>query len=146
MIALIQRVIRAEVEVANERVGSIRRGLLAFVGVVRDDREQDAARLLERILTYRVFPDNTGRMNLSLTDICGGLLLVPQFTLAADTQKGSRASFTPAATPDDGRRLFDHLLTLARERRHDVASGIFGADMQVHLINDGPVTFWLETA
>ncbi len=144
MIALIQRVIRAEVEVANVRVGRIHRGLLAFIGVVRDDREQDATRLLERVLTYRVFPDDTGRMNLSLTDIGGGLLLVPQFTLAADTQKGTRASFTPAASPDDGRRLFDHLLTLARDRHPDVAAGIFGADMQVHLINDGPVTFWLE--
>ena len=146
MIALIQRVIRAEVEVANERVGCIRRGLLAFIGVVRDDREPDAIRLLERILTYRVFPDETGRMNHALTDIGGGLLLVPQFTLAADTQKGTRPSFTPAAAPEVGRRLFDHLLTLARERHPDVASGIYGADMQVHLINDGPVTFWLQTA
>lgn len=145
MIALIQRVRRAWVEVGDERVGAIGGGLLAFVGVVRGDGEREADRLLERVLGYRVFADDSGRMNLSLTDIGGGLLLVPQFTLAADTRKGTRASFTPAAAPDDGRRLFDHLLALARQRHAEVASGRFGADMQVHLVNDGPVTFWLET-
>lgn len=144
MIALIQRVREAAVDVAGTRVGDIGRGLLVFVGVVREDGEREADRLLERILGYRVFADDNGRMNLSLTDIDGGLLLVPQFTLAADTRKGTRASFTPAAAPGAGERLFDYLLARARSLHGDVASGRFGADMQVRLTNDGPVTFWLE--
>lgn len=130
--------------VAGETVGHIGRGLLAFIGVQRGDGEPQALRLVDRLLDYRVFGDAEGRMNLSLRDVEGGLLLVPQFTLAADTRKGTRPSFTPAAAPDLGRALFDHLLRLAKERHRPVASGRFGADMQVSLTNDGPVTFWLE--
>ena len=143
MIALLQRVTHAEVVVAGATVGRIDRGLLAFIGVERGDGEQQAARLLERLLDYRVFADTTGRMNLSLRDVHGGLLLVPQFTLAADTRKGTRASFTPAAAPEQGRALFDYLLREAEDSHPEVASGSFGADMQVSLTNDGPVTFWL---
>lgn len=145
MIGLLQRVSEARVVVAGETVGAIERGLLVLVGVQRGDDEARAERLLERLLGYRVFPDAQDRMNLSLRDIDGGLLLVPQFTLAADTRKGTRASFTPAAPPDEGRRLFDHLVERARTAHDWVATGRFGADMRVGLINDGPVTFWLET-
>ena len=120
-------------------------GLLVLVAVQPDDTAARAERLLERLLGYRVFPDARGRMNLSLRDIGGGLLLVPQFTLAADTRKGTRASFTPAAPPELGERLFDHLVDCARRAHPRVATGRFGADMQVSLVNDGPVTFWLET-
>ncbi|MCC6708874.1 MAG: D-tyrosyl-tRNA(Tyr) deacylase [Gammaproteobacteria bacterium] len=144
MIALIQRVTHAEVVVAGASVGHIGRGLLAFIGVERGDEQKQAVRLLERLLDYRVFADAEGRMNLSLRDVEGGLLLVPQFTLAADTHKGTRPSFTPAAPPDQGRALFDFLLALAQDTHADVASGRFGADMQVSLTNDGPVTFWLD--
>jgi len=125
-------------------VGAIGRGLLVLVGVERDDGEAQAERLLERILSYRVFPDADDKMNLSLRDIGGGLLLVPQFTLAADTRKGNRPSFTPAAEPQHGLHLFDYLLQGAWEAHPDVQSGRFGADMQVSLTNDGPVTFWLQ--
>jgi len=145
MIALIQRVEEATVRVAGEVVGEIGPGLLALVGVERGDGSAQARRLLERLLTYRVFADADGRMNLSLTDTEGGLLLVPQFTLAADTRKGTRPSFTPAAAPADGARLFDELVTLAEGRHRPVAAGRFGADLRVSLINDGPVTFWLRT-
>ncbi|QGU33251.1 D-aminoacyl-tRNA deacylase [Thermochromatium tepidum] len=145
MIGLLQRVSAARVLVAGETVGAIERGLLVLVGVQRGDDEARAARLLERILGYRVFPDAQDRMNLSLRDIDGGLLLVPQFTLAADTRKGTRASFTSAAPPDEGKRLFDDLVAKACAAHPRVATGRFGADMQVSLINDGPVTFWLET-
>jgi D-tyrosyl-tRNA(Tyr) deacylase len=144
MIGLIQRVTHAEVTVAGRSVGRIERGLLVFVGVERDDDEAAATRLLERILGYRVFPDADDKMNLSVTDIDGGVLLVSQFTLAADTQKGTRAGFSTAAAPDRARALFDHLVTLARSRHRTVATGEFGADMQVSLVNDGPVTFWLR--
>lgn len=144
MIGLMQRVSGARVSVADEVVGSIGRGLLVLVGVEREDGEAQAERLLERILTYRVFPDAEGKMNLSLRDIGGGLLLVPQFTLAADTHKGTRPSFTPAAEPQRGLHLFDYLLQRAWEAHPDVQSGRFGADMQVSLTNDGPVTFWLR--
>ncbi len=144
MIALIQRVTQAQVTESSLTAGAIDRGLLALVGVVKHDRESNAERLLQRLLGYRVFPDEQGKMNLNLGDIDGGLLLVPQFTLAADTKKGMRPSFTPAAAPEEGRRLFHHLLTLAQEQHPKVSSGVFGADMQVSLINDGPVTFWLE--
>lgn len=144
MIGLLQRVSSARVEVGGETIGAIERGLLVLVGVRRQDTEGEANRLLRRLLGYRVFPDAEGRMNLSVQDIGGGLLLVPQFTLAADTRKGMRASFTPAADPDQGRRLFDYLVQQARAQHPDVATGRFGADMQVHLVNDGPVTFWLE--
>lgn len=145
MIGLLQRVNRASVTVADSTVGEIGRGLLVLVGVQRGDDEARAERLLERLLAYRVFPDAAGRMNLSLQDVAGGLLLVPQFTLAADTRKGNRPGFSTAAAPDDGRRLFEHLLARARTAHPQVATGVFGADMQVSLVNDGPVTFWLET-
>jgi len=145
MIALIQRVTEARVAVGGEVVGAIGRGLLAFVAVEPGDTEARAERLLERVLGYRVFPDTEGRMNLGLTDVGGGLLLVPQFTLAADTRKGMRPSFSSAAAPQDGRLLFDHLVDQARAAHPEVATGRFGADMQVALVNDGPVTFWLAT-
>ncbi|MCG6896380.1 MAG: D-tyrosyl-tRNA(Tyr) deacylase [Thiocapsa sp.] len=145
MIALLQRVTRARVEVGGETVGAIERGLLVLVGVQRGDTPARAERLAERVLDYRVFPDPAGRMNLSLRDIDGGLLLVPQFTLAADTRKGTRASFTPAAPPDEGQRRFGEVVARATASHSRVATGRFGADMQVSLINDGPVTFWLES-
>jgi D-tyrosyl-tRNA(Tyr) deacylase len=145
MIGLLQRVTAARVEVAGETVGAIGPGLLVLVGVQKGDDERRAERLLERLLGYRVFPDAMGRMNLSLADRGGGLLLVPQFTLAADTRKGTRASFTAAAPPEEGRRLFDLLLEHARLRHPQVETGRFGADMRVSLVNDGPVTFWLES-
>ena len=145
MIALIQRVSRAEVCIAAARVAAIERGLLALIGVRRGDQEQHAERLAQRVLTYRVFPDSQGRMNLSVREVGGALLLVPQFTLAADTKKGTRAGFSAAAEPEEARRLFG-LLRAALERSYaPVSAGVFGADMQVSLINDGPVTFWLET-
>lgn len=144
MIGLIQRVREARVEVDGVVVGQTGRGLLALIGVQREDGEAQARRLLERILGYRVFPDDAGRMNRSVRDIRGGLLLVPQFTLAADTRKGMRASFGPAASPEAGEALFHRLLALAQDTGVPVAAGRFGADMQVHLVNDGPVTFWLE--
>jgi D-aminoacyl-tRNA deacylase len=145
MIALLQRVTEASVSVEGGTVASIGRGLLVLVAITRDDTEEDAARLTERILGYRVFPDDRNRMNLSLEDLALDLLLVPQFTLAADTRKGRRASFTGAAGPEAGNRLFELMQTLARPRLPVVASGIFGAHMQVALVNDGPVTFWLES-
>lgn len=144
MIGLLQRVSQARVEVQGACVASIGRGLLVLVGVQRDDAQAQAARLLERLLGYRVFPDAAGRMNLSLSDIGGGLLLVPQFTLAADTRKGSRAGFSTAAGPEAARALFDDLVARAARVHPGTASGRFGADMQVSLVNDGPVTFWLE--
>jgi D-tyrosyl-tRNA(Tyr) deacylase len=145
MIALIQRVTRAEVRVGERITGAVDRGVLALIGVSRADEESSADRLLERVLTYRLFPDWEGRMNLSLLEAGGGLLLVPQFTLAADTRKGTRAGFSVAAAPEEARRLFNYLLDKARARHAPVAAGEFGADMQVSLVNDGPVTFWLET-
>lgn len=146
MIALIQRVTRSSVEVEGECVAEINRGLLALVGVEKGDTEAQADRLLERMLNYRVFADEQDKMNLSVKDIAGGLLLVPQFTLAADTRKGRRPSFTSAANPEDGRRLFEHFLRQAKVQHPTVQSGCFGADMAVSLINDGPVTFWLQVA
>lgn len=144
MIGLLQRVTEARVVVEGETIDSIGRGLLVLIGVEQGDGEAQADRLLERLLGYRVFPDAEDRMNLSVRDIGGGLLLVPQFTLPADTRKGMRPSFTPAAAPEEGRRLFDYLVARARARHHDIATGRFGADMQVSLTNDGPVTFWLQ--
>ncbi len=144
MIGLLQRVSAAGVSVDGALIGAIDRGLLVLVGVQPDDDRARVERLLERLLGYRVFPDADGRMNLSLRDIDGGLLLVPQFTLAADTRKGTRASFTSAAPPEQGRRLFEHLVAAARAAHGSVATGRFGADMQVSLTNDGPVTFWLQ--
>lgn len=146
MIGLLQRVTEAQVHVAGERVGAIGPGLLVLVGVERADGEAEAERLLQRLLEYRVFPDASGRMNRSLREVGGGLLLVPQFTLAADTRKGSRPSFTPAAAPEHGRRCYEHLLRRAREAHAEVAAGRFGADMRVSLVNDGPVTFWLQVS
>src|SRR3569623_248013 len=144
MIGLLQRVSAAAVVVDGGTLGAIERGLLVLVGVERADGELQADRLLERLLGYRVFAAAEGKMNLSLRDVDGGLLLVPQFTLAADTGKGMRPSFTPAAPPADGERLFDYLLARALLAHPRVASGRFGADMQVQLINDGPVTFYLR--
>jgi len=145
MIGLLQRVNQARVEVDGRVVGSVERGILVLVGVQKGDDEARAERLVQRLLGYRVFPDAEGKMNLSVSHIEGDLLLVPQFTLAADTRKGTRAGFTSAAPPDQGRRLFDYLLARARAAHPRVASGEFGADMQVHLVNDGPVTFWIQT-
>jgi D-tyrosyl-tRNA(Tyr) deacylase len=145
MIGLIQRVTSASVSVDGLSVGEIGPGLLVLVAVHRDDSEKDISRLAERILGYRVFPDAAGRMNLSLRDENGGLLLVPQFTLAADTKKGMRASFTRAAPPDKGRDYFDRLVDACRAGLDNVETGEFGANMQVRLVNDGPVTFWLES-
>ena len=144
MIALIQRVTSAEVRVESAVVGAISRGLLALIAVRREDTEASAERLLERLLAYRIFPDTEGRMNLSTREVGGGLLLVPQFTLAADTTSGTRAGFSTAAEPDTARRLFAHLIATLERTYAPVSSGVFGADMQVSLINDGPVTFWLE--
>lgn len=145
MIALIQRVSRAAVQVEGQCLGEIGPGLLALIGIQRNDEAAHARRLLDKLLAYRVFPDERGRMNRSLADTGGGLLLVSQFTLAADTRSGTRPSFTPAAPPEEARELYTHLVELARSNHAQVASGEFGADMQVSLINDGPVTFWLET-
>jgi len=145
MIGLLQRVTRAEVSVGGQVIGRIGRGLMVLVAVQREDEERDVTRLAERILTYRVFPDAAGRMSRSLEDETGGLLLVPQFTLAADTKKGTRASFTKAAPPQLGAAYFDLLAEICRRRLESVETGEFGADMQVSLVNDGPVTFWLES-
>jgi D-tyrosyl-tRNA(Tyr) deacylase len=145
VIGLLQRVSRAQVDIDGVTVGSIGRGLLVLLAVQPDDTEPDAERLVNRLLQYRVFEDAAGRMNLSLLDIGGGLLLVPQFTLAADTRKGLRPSFTAAAPPEHGRRLFEFAAAHARARVGErVATGRFGANMQVSLTNDGPVTFWLQ--
>ncbi len=145
MIGLLQRVSDASVTVDGEIIGEIGRGLLVLIAVHRDDSEQDIARLAERILTYRVFPDADKRMNRSIVDDGLGLLLVPQFTLAADTKKGTRASFTRAAAPEKGAAYFEHLVNACRGRLKTVETGRFGANMQVRLTNDGPVTFWLES-
>jgi len=145
LIALIQRVSEAGVTVDGRVVGSIGRGILALIGVQRGDDSAQAGRLLERVLGYRLFEDQAGRMNRSLSEIAGGLLLVPQFTLAADTRKGPRAGFSGAEQPERARALFDELVALARTRHTEVATGEFGAHMKVSLVNDGPVTFWLET-
>lgn len=145
MIALIQRVARACVRVQERSVGEIDRGLLVFVCAERGDTEREAQSLLARVLAIRVFADAQGKMNLNVRDASGSLLLVPQFTLAADTRSGNRPSFTPAAPPDVGRKLFDAFVALARKEHGPVATGEFGAMMQVELVNDGPATFWLRT-
>ncbi len=145
MIALLQRVSRAEVTVNEKTVGSIGPGLLVLIGVRPTDDDASAKRLLARLLLYRVFPDDAGKMNLSLTQVKGQLLLVPQFTLAADTAKGLRPGFSTAAPPEQGRRLFEFLVQAAREELGAVETGLFGAHMQVSLTNDGPVTIWLES-
>ena len=145
MISIIQRVTSAKVNVDNQDIGKIGTGIMALVAVEKEDTPKDAGRLLERILNYRIFADDDDRMNLSLRDINGGLLLVPQFTLAADTQKGNRPSFISAAPPEKGRQLFDYLQDLASTIYPNVQFGQFGADMQVTLVNNGPVTFILRT-
>ena len=127
-------------------VGETKKGILALIGIERGDSEKQADRLLQRVLAYRMFPDDTHRMNINVQQAGGGLLLVPQFTLAADTNSGNRPSFTPAAEPSEGRRLFEYLVQQARLEMDDVATGIFGADMKVSLVNDGPVTFWLRVS
>jgi D-tyrosyl-tRNA(Tyr) deacylase len=144
MIALLQRVTRASVEVNRQVVGAIDAGLLVLLCAERHDTEKEADALLSKLLAYRVFADQDGKMNRSVRDVEGGLLLVPQFTLAADTQSGTRPSFTPAAEPQQGRRLFDYFASRARAQHSAVQTGQFGADMQVALINNGPVTFWLQ--
>lgn len=143
--SLIQRVTRASVTVDGATVGAIEQGLLVLVGIESGDDRAAVERMAERILGYRVFPDDTGRMNRSVRDIGGGVLLVSQFTLAADTRKGTRASFSCAAAPEVARGLYEHLVEFVRARHPDVATGRFAADMQVALVNDGPVTFLLET-
>jgi D-tyrosyl-tRNA(Tyr) deacylase len=145
LIALIQRVSEAAVTVDERITGRIGRGIVALIGVQRGDDGASAQRLLERVLTYRIFEDDAGRMNLSLADTGGGLLLVPQFTLAADTRKGTRAGFSGAEQPERARALFEELVALARTQHATVATGEFGAHMKVSLLNDGPVTFWLES-
>jgi D-tyrosyl-tRNA(Tyr) deacylase len=144
MIGLLQRVSQASVVVDGQTVGAINAGLMVLVCAEKGDTEKEADALLAKLLGYRVFGDAAGKMNLSVTDVAGGLLLVPQFTLAADTNSGTRPSFTPAAAPADGRRLFDHFVGQARARHAQVETGQFGADMKVSLTNDGPVTFWLQ--
>lgn len=145
MIGLLQRVSGARVVVDGAVIGAIDAGLMVLVCAERGDTEKEADALLTKLLSYRVFSDAAGKMNRSVTDVGGGLLLVPQFTLAADTKSGTRPSFTPAASPQDGLRLFDHFVRQARLKHPIVATGQFGADMKVSLTNDGPVTFWLQT-
>jgi D-tyrosyl-tRNA(Tyr) deacylase len=145
MIALLQRVSAARVVVDGAAIGAIDAGLMVLLCAERNDTERDADALLTKMLGYRVFSDEAGKMNRSVTDVAGGLLLVPQFTLAADTKSGTRPSFTPAAAPADGLRLFNYFVEQARLRHTTVQTGQFGADMQVTLTNDGPVTFWLQT-
>jgi len=146
VIALLQRVTEAAVHVNGQELSSIGKGILALVAVQREDTTQQADRLLERILSYRIFPDADDRMNLNLSQVEGELLLVPQFTLAANTNKGNRPSFASAASPEDGKRLFEYMLQIAQKTSSPVEAGLFGADMKVSLINDGPVTFWLEVS
>ena len=143
MIALIQRVAEASVCVGNETVGAIGKGVLALVGVERGDGDAEAARLAERVLGYRIFPDHEGRMNRSLLEVEGRLLAVPQFTLVADTKKGSRPSFSSGASPEEGARLFNAFVESANQKTR-VETGRYGADMRVSLVNEGPVTFWLQ--
>jgi D-tyrosyl-tRNA(Tyr) deacylase len=146
MIALIQRVSEASVRIDGRRIAAIDKGLLALIGVERGDDPARSERLLDRVLDFRVFADQSGRMALSLRQIGGGLLLVPQFTLAADTHRGTKPSFSPAAPPAEAEALFEHLLGRARSIHGPTAAGRFGADMQLSLINDGPVTFWLQSS
>ena len=145
MIALVQRVLQARVEVAGHVIGAIERGLLVFVCAEPDDDENSAAKMVTKLLKLRIFADDAGKMNRSVQDLAGGLLIVSQFTLAADTSAGNRPSFTGAAAPALGRTLYERVLALAREAHAKVAAGEFGADMQVHLVNDGPVTISLRT-
>jgi len=146
LIALIQRVTEARVEVDGSVVGAIGRGVLALVGVERGDTQAQAERLAQRVLGYRIFPDAEGKMNLSLLDIGGELLAVPQFTLAADTKTGTRAGFSTAASAEEGKRLFDLFVTIVRQKNPHTKTGQFGVGMKVSLVNDGPVTFWLQVS
>jgi len=144
MIGLIQRVSRAQVDVDGVTVGQIGHGIMLLLGVEKADTPATVERLLERVLGYRIFADELGKMNLSLREVVGSLLIVPQFTLPADTRKGMRPSFTPAAPPEQGKELFDYFVDQARLQLGCVQTGVFSADMQVSLTNDGPVTFWLQ--
>jgi len=144
MIALLQRVTQASVTVEKNSIGEIEQGLLVFLGIEKGDSEAQATRLLERVLNYRIFSDEQDKMNLSVTDINGGILIVPQFTLAANTDKGNRPSFTSAAAPADGKLLYDFFIIQAKSKNTSIATGQFGADMKISLVNDGPVTFWLQ--
>ena len=145
MIALLQRVSSASVTVHGERIAETGHGLLALIGVEKQDDAAKAARLVERILGYRIFADDEGKMNLNVVDVDGDVLLVPQFTLAADTHKGMRPSFSSAADAETGRAMFDTVVDIMRRNTGRVQQGRFGADMSVQLVNDGPVTFWLQT-
>lgn len=144
MIALIQRVTEANVVVNNKNIGEIQQGILAFIGVEKNDSEEQVSRLVDKVLSYRIFADADDKMNLSVQDIKGGVLLVPQFTLAADTQKGCRPSFSSAAPPEKGERLFNEFVNQAKNKYQQIETGQFGADMKISLLNDGPVTFWLQ--
>lgn len=144
MIALIQRVTEAKVVVDNKNIGEIQQGLLVFVGIEKSDRQEDVKRLVDKVLSYRVFADHDDKMNLSVQDIKGGLLVVPQFTLAADTQKGCRPSFSSAAPPQEGEHLFNDFVKQVKNKYTNIQTGQFGADMKVSLLNDGPVTFLLQ--
>lgn len=144
MIGLIQRVSEAKVVVNNENIGIIQQGILAFIGIEKEDRKEQVSRLVDKILSYRIFVDEEDKMNLNVKDINGGLLLVPQFTLAADTQKGTRPSFSSAASPEKAENLFNEFVEQAKSKHQNIETGQFGADMKVSLLNDGPVTFWLQ--
>ena len=144
MIGLLQRVTGASVSIGNSKVAEIETGLMVLVGIEQQDSQEQAQRLFEKLIRYRVFPDSSGKMNLSLADISGGLLLVPQFTLVADTRKGLRPGFSNGASPNQGKQLFEYLVDHARQNYNKTVSGVFGADMQVSLVNDGPVTFRIQ--
>lgn len=144
MLGLVQRVNKASVEVDGQTVGAIDKGILLLLGIEKNDSEKSADKLLDKLLAYRIFSDEQGKMNCSVQQVNGGILVVSQFTLAADTRKGLRPSFSSAAPPQLAQQLYDYFVTCLRERHTDVATGIFAADMQVSLINDGPVTFMLQ--
>jgi len=144
MITLLQRVTSASVDIASTRVATIKSGMLVFLAIQKQDTELTAESMLKRILAYRMFADDNDKMNKNISEVMGEILIVPQFTLAADTNKGLRPNFSSAATPDHGKRLFDYFLDKTKAEYGKVESGKFAADMQVHLVNDGPVTFWLE--
>ncbi len=144
MIALLQRVTQASVTVGDEKIADIQQGLLVFLGVEKHDSEAQSDRLLERVLNYRIFSDEQDKMNLNVRDITGGVLVVPQFTLAANTNKGNRPSFTSAAPPQHGKLLYDYFITQSKRQYNQIDTGQFGADMKIALVNDGPVTFWLQ--
>ena len=144
MIALIQRVTEAKVVVNNKNIGEIQQGILALIGIEKNDSDEQVSRLVDKVLSYRIFADADDKMNLSVQDIKGGMLLVPQFTLAADTQKGCRPGFSSAAPPEDGERLFNEFVNQAKNKYEQIETGQFGADMKISLVNDGPVTFWLQ--